>query len=313
MTWYADTQSVVVDDIPSDPVGIVNGEPVSTRYFSYFLKPRITWEEQRIEDGTLSDEDLKRIKMEMFESVAERVMLNQKVKEYDIHLSTKDKDIINANVSAGVQNSGGMANYRMLLEKNQIYFSETISIYQERYLINKLVNMLVMDVHASEDQLLEYYLENKENYEMPEQRRAKHILVPFEDGSDESKSEVKKFAQEVLDRLNAGEDFDTLMHEFSKDPGLVNFPDGYTFPRGQMVAEFEEAAFSMRSGEVSGLVETAYGYHILKVEEEIPAQQLPFEEVVEEIKAALEPMVKETYWQDTLVQWNEETVIEFQP
>jgi parvulin-like peptidyl-prolyl isomerase len=313
VTWNADVQSVELVDLAKDPVGFVNGEPVPEYYFNYFLKPQLNWEVQQAKGGTISDEDLNRIRMQVFQSVAERVMLYQKVMEHDISLSSEDKAIINANVVAGIQNSGGMENYRVLLEQNDVNFSETVSVYQETFLINKLIHWLVMDIQASEFQLFDYYEENQVNYSLPEQRKAKHILIPFEEETEESKSEAKKLAQNILDRLNGGEDFDTLMNEFSQDPGLVNFPDGYTFSRGEMVVEFEESAFSMKPGEVSGLVETAYGYHILKLEEEIPAKPLSYEEVVEDIKAALDPRVKEEFWQHTLARWNEEMVIDFQP
>lgn len=313
VTWDADNHSVVLSDNPNDTVGFVNEESVSERYFNYFLKPQLQREAQQVERGALSDEDLDRIKTEMFQNVAVRVMLKQKVKENDVTLSAEDKAAINANVLAGIQNSGGMENYRILLEQNSVYFNETVSVYKETYLINKLINELVMDIEASEIQLLNYYEENQEDYALPEQRRVKHILIPFEDESDEGKVIVKNLAQDILDRVKAGEDFDALMSEFSKDPGLLGAPDGYVFPRGQMVPEFEEAAFSMKPGEVSGLVETVYGYHILKLEEEIPAEQFSFEKVREDIKATLDPKVKEEFWQHTLAKWNEEIVIDFQP
>ena len=92
---------------------------------------------------------------------------------------------------------------------------------------------------------------------------AKHILISSE---ERTQAEAKKIAQDVLKKLKNGGDFDALMAEFSEDPGTSQYPQGYTFTKGEMVKEFEEAAFSLKEGEISGLVETDYGYHILKRE-----------------------------------------------
>lgn len=82
---------------------------------------------------------------------------------------------------------------------------------------------------------------------------AKHILV-----SDEAT------AKNIMIKLNNGSDFDQLMNEYSKDPGLATSPDGYVFTTGEMVEEFENTTKNLEVGKVSGIVETAYGYHIIK-------------------------------------------------
>lgn len=92
---------------------------------------------------------------------------------------------------------------------------------------------------------------------------AKHILFLCD---DTNKADVKKTAQETLKKLKSGADFDTLMNELSEDPGLIQYPDGYTFTYGEMVKEFEDASFALKEGEMSELVETSYGYHIIKRE-----------------------------------------------
>ena len=84
---------------------------------------------------------------------------------------------------------------------------------------------------------------------------AKHILV-----SDEA------LAEEILAKITGGEDFDKLMNEYSEDPGLVSYPDGYIFTTGEMVQEFEDAAFAIEIGTISDIVKTDYGYHIIKRE-----------------------------------------------
>lgn len=92
---------------------------------------------------------------------------------------------------------------------------------------------------------------------------AKHILLLCDDSN---KSSVKKEATKLLGKIKNGADFDSLMNELSEDPGLVQYPQGYTFTYGEMVEEFEKAAFALKVGEISDIIETSYGYHIIKRE-----------------------------------------------
>ncbi len=92
--------------------------------------------------------------------------------------------------------------------------------------------------------------------------RAKHILILSED----DKEKAKKTITDIKKRLDKGEDFDKLMEELSEDPGSKEIPQGYVFTYGEMVPEFEKAAFALKEGEISDMVETAYGYHIIKRE-----------------------------------------------
>ncbi|MCT4597348.1 MAG: peptidylprolyl isomerase [Vallitalea sp.] len=108
--------------------------------------------------------------------------------------------------------------------------------------------------------------------------RARHILFMTRDSnneplSDDKKAEVKAKAEEVLAKANKGEDFVTLVKNYSEDIGSKDKGGEYTFGRGLMVAEFENACFSMKPGEISKLVETVYGYHIIKLEEIIEATE----------------------------------------
>ncbi|MGE4353234.1 MAG: peptidylprolyl isomerase [Oscillospiraceae bacterium] len=98
---------------------------------------------------------------------------------------------------------------------------------------------------------------------------AKHILLKTTDDddnalSDEEKAEKLELAQEIIDRINNGEDFDTLMAEYNEDTGEAYYPDGYCFSDGQMLTEFEDAVKALGPGEMTPEpVESSYGYHII--------------------------------------------------
>lgn len=134
------------------------------------------------------------------------------------------------------------------------------------------------------DQLCElYYGENSGHYptdaevnaflEETGQYRCKHILLAAIDTEtrepldEETIAQKKTAADDLLAQLRAAEDpialFDQLMNEYSEDPGLAAYPDGYTTSKGEMVAPFEEAALALNVGEISDIVESSNGYHII--------------------------------------------------
>jgi peptidyl-prolyl cis-trans isomerase D len=122
-----------------------------------------------------------------------------------------------------------------------------------------------------------------------EQRRASHILfkvAPDAKPADAAKIEAK--AKDVLKRVKGGEDFAALAKKNSEDSTAANGGDLNFFGRGQMVKEFEEAAFSLPVGGTSDLVKTTYGYHIIKVTDSRPGRTTPFEEVRDRIRQEMQ-------------------------
>jgi peptidyl-prolyl cis-trans isomerase D len=134
-------------------------------------------------------------------------------------------------------------------------------------------------------QIERYYNDNVQQYSQPEQVRASHILLKTE-GKDDAA--VKKQAEALLAQLKAGADFAELAKKNSEDTGsAVKGGDLDFFPRGQMVKEFDEKAFSMQPGQMSDLVKTQFGYHIIKVTDKRAASQKTLPEVRTQIEDQL--------------------------
>lgn len=139
-----------------------------------------------------------------------------------------------------------------------------------------------LKIDVTEDQARKFYDENPARFERPEMVRAAHILLMTSDPvtrkelSDEQKAAKRKQMEDILKRVRAGEDFAKLAKEYSEDPGSKDKGGEYTFARGQMMPEFEAAAFSLSTNRVSNIVTTPYGYHIIKLYEKIPAKKTDF-------------------------------------
>jgi len=149
---------------------------------------------------------------------------------------------------------------------------------------------------ASDKDAEKFYNDNPSKFEQPEMVRASHILFATKDLKTEldlpadQKAAKKKLAEEVLKRARAGEDFAKLVKEYSDDPGSKDIGGEYTFarasadPRHAMVPEFEAAAFALKPNEISDIVTTQFGYHIIKLLEKIPAKKIEFSKVSSDIK-----------------------------
>ena len=154
-----------------------------------------------------------------------------------------------------------------------------------------LIRDLKIDITDAE--IKKFYDDNPSQFEEPEAVRASHILLSTRDMStnkelsDEQKAAKHKLAEDLLKRARAGEDFAKLAKEYSEDPGSKDRGGEYKFPRGQMVKEFENTAFSLNTNQVSDIVTTQFGYHIIKLLQKFPARKHDLAEVSPLIKERL--------------------------
>jgi len=138
-----------------------------------------------------------------------------------------------------------------------------------------------------------YYDENQKQFDLPEQVRASHILIATSDprtGAElpaNEKADKRKKAEAVLKRARAGEDFGKLALAFSNDAGSRARGGEYRFARGEMPSEIETVAFSLKTNQVSDLITTTNGYHIVKLSEKIPARKLKYADAAADIKNGL--------------------------
>jgi foldase protein PrsA len=164
-----------------------------------------------------------------------------------------------------------------------------------------LTEKLLQDrISISDDQVKEYFEENKDSFAQEEQVEASHILV-----------EDEETAKEVKDKLDNGGDFAELAKEYSTDTsnaesgGELGF-----FAKGEMVTEFDEKAFAMKKGEISEPVKTEFGYHIIKVTDKKEAKEAVLDEHKEEVKDLLFDQALQTEYGTWLEEQKEEYKIE---
>jgi len=174
----------------------------------------------------------------------------------------------------------------------QEYFQKNAAKYklpEQRRVHYALItpDRVMAELKLDEAALKKYYSEHLAEYQVPERVKASHILFRTEGKTPEEIPLLEKKAAEVLARIKAGADFATEAQTNSEDNSAANGGDLGWIIRGQTVKEFEDTAFSLKPGQVSGVVKTTYGLHIIRVQEKQTAHLQTFEEVKDQIREQL--------------------------
>lgn len=160
--------------------------------------------------------------------------------------------------------------------KEEQEFKAELERAKENLLKQYAMRKLLSKAKVSENEIEDYYNDNKEMFKQGEQVKAKHILV-----------DDKEKAEEIIEELNNGLDFEEAAKKYSKCPSKEKGGDLGYFTKGRMVPEFEEAAFDMKEGEISNPIKTQFGYHIIKVEDKKEESQKTLDEVRGQIEQQL--------------------------
>jgi peptidyl-prolyl cis-trans isomerase D len=160
------------------------------------------------------------------------------------------------------------------------------TVPEKRNLGIVVINQLKLEqaVNVTDGELLKAYNQNKDQFRTQDRVKVRHILLTTTGKSKEEEAAIKAKAEGLLKQVKSGADFAKLAKENSQDPGSAQKGGDLDWlTHGQTVPEFDKAAFSMKPGEISDLVKTQYGYHILQVQEKESARLKPFEEVKAEL------------------------------
>jgi len=195
--------------------------------------------------------------------------------------------------------SGGEEKFLQILEENRIDFEFVKgSIKKDLLIENYLNDYFASKIQVSEEEVQKVYMEDKT-------ASVRHFLLSTQNMADAEKQEIRKKMEGILSRAKGGEDFAELAKTYSEDPGSKENGGLYeNFGRGQMVKPFEDAAFSVPIGEISDIVETTFGYHIIKVIER-KKEIRPLDEVRAEIEAQIRQMQQNDVYQELLGQLKE--------
>ena len=237
---------------------------------------------QKGEDGRSLEETLKE---QILDKIIMEKIIEKESKDMEIEVSDEE---IEEKVEEYIAMTGGEDEFNEFLKGNDLtrdYFVENL---RKEILVNKHKDAFIEGVEVSDKEAKDFFEANKEKLEVI---RASHILLKTEEE-----------AEKVLERIKAGEDFEQLAKDLSVDKAsaLIGGDLGY-FTKGTRIAEFEDVAFDLEQGELSDIVKTEVGYHIIKLVD----RKDEFEELEEEINMVL----KENKYKEEKVRLKEEAKI----
>ncbi|MDZ7332818.1 MAG: peptidylprolyl isomerase [candidate division KSB1 bacterium] len=231
----------------------------------------------------LKNIDVNRVKEIILQSargIAEQKLVLNEIKRSQFVASEPEIDSL---MNMQYQRYGGEAQFKQLVTQSGANYESVNRDMRNVFLI---------------DQYLESILGDKLDVSEEEVASVRHILLSTQGKSEAEKKVIHQKMMVVLIRARAGEDFAELVKEYSEDPGSKNNGGLYeNFPRGTMVKPFEDAAFSVPVGELSDIIETNYGYHILKVVDRKKIKELnpPNPDLEDQLKAKKKPQLFQEY------------------
>ena len=238
-------------------------------------------------EGEQAETDrIARIRSKILNDLINREMLYQESEKAGIKIEPALVDEQFAKMKKQYPDQGAFDNYMSSMSLTE---AEVKSQIKKGLAIKEYVDSTIIDkIDVSEQELNEYYRNNRDRFTRPETVRASHILIKVEKEAIEfEKKEARKKLEKIRTRAVKGEDFAELAKKFSEGPSAEKGGELGYFQRGQMVKPFEEAAFGLKPGEISDVVETQFGFHIIKVLDKKPSETTKLKDVKVRLKEFL--------------------------
>jgi len=268
-------------------------------------------------DGELAEneEELKTLEVNIIDSLIVIKLLEKYAEENNITVSSQEVD---ERMQTVISSYASEEDFEENLKNIGIDRSFLEGEFKSQLLRSKIYDKVTTDITITDQQAKQYYNDNKEDFLVPAQIKASHILSLFpwmKDGSEETeegRDETLDKIKMVEDKLENGEDFEELAHQYSDDQSTAeNGGDLGYVSEGQMVEEFDQALFSLDEGETSKIVETVYGFHIIKAFDRKEEYYQDFEEVKDNIKVYLLDLHKLEEYNDFIFLLIEEVDIKY--
>ena len=258
-------------------------------------------------NANLTDEERKDLEINIIDSLLVVKLLEQYAGDNNIVASQEEIDM---QIDTIIASYASESEFESDLKNKNVDRKFLEYEIQNQILRNKIYSEATAEVMITEEQAEEYYEENKEEmFKIPVRIRVSHILSIFpwmKDQSIEENDQDREIARDkiefVAEQLEKGAEFGDMAREYSDDTATsADGGDLGFITEGQMVEEFETAAFSLKPGEVSGIVETMFGYHIIQVFDKQEETIQGFEEIKEDISAYLSNQYKVEKWEEFIM------------
>jgi len=242
-------------------------------------------EEIVAEDRWEKQKQVQTLRLEVLDKLIEEKLIDQEVKKSGIKVSSKEveatlDDVRRRNNATPEQLEKALSAEGLTLESYKKQIEKSL---QRRKLINSAVKV---ETKAGEKEFREFYQKNIDRYRTNETFRPAHILFVIPKGATQEEiREIRKKCEAVLKKIRGGDDFGEMALLYSQDASNKSRGDLGYFKKGELLPTVEREALRLKVGEVSGVVRTEFGFHIIKLLDRKGVDPLPFEEVKAKVKA----------------------------
>lgn len=284
ITWTVLPLSASEKRSPEAKVAVVNGSVITQRDLDREMngtKRRLAGMGKSIEDDKLQI-----LKIQVLENLINLELLYQESQKNGIAI---EKAAINEQLKTIKTRFQNEDNFKKALHNMDLTEADLRLQIRRELAVRQLIDdKFVEKTIVSEKEAKAYYDSHPDDFKKPELVKANHILIKIDRHADDSqKTEALKKIRDIQNRLKKGEDFASLAKEFSQCPSSANGGDLGYFTRGQMVKPFAEAAFALAPGEVSNIVETEFGYHLIKSVDKKPETVMAYKDIKDKLRKYL--------------------------
>jgi len=281
-----DSQKSIASFADSTVVAIVNGEAIHIDDIE--KSARQLFSQLGTEPGIYREQYQDTLRNEAFNWIVSMKLLSQEAAKLKIEPEQKEIDGALKSIKNRFPSE---QHFQDALRQNNITMDDFLTNLKNELIVHKLLEQkFVIEVgEISNSEAMDFYNKNQEQFLKSEKARVHHILLRVNDWSDSKDvSRTKAEGQLILSKLKNGESFENLARQYSDDPSAANGGDFGVFSKGDMLKEFEDAAFKLKVGEFSDLVQTQLGFHIIQLDEKVGSEKIPFENVEVQIKQRIQ-------------------------
>ncbi|UCF57276.1 MAG: peptidylprolyl isomerase [Deltaproteobacteria bacterium] len=285
LTCIALPALAIEKEVPGGKVAVVNGSVITRENFD---REMILVQQRVAREGrSLGDSQLLVIKNQVLENLINRELLYQESQKKGIKVK---EETVKGELERLKNRFASEEEFNNTLSKMNVTEELVKSQIERGLAIQEFIDkQFGQKITVPEKEVKAFYDGHPDSFKQPEQVRASHILIKVDPQGDESqKTAARKKIQEIQGKLQKGEDFATQAREFSQGPSSANGGDLGYFRRGQMVKPFEDAAFALAPGEVSNIIETQFGYHIIKLTGKQPETTIAYDAIKDRLQKYLE-------------------------
>ena len=279
--------SVTPASVADGVIAVVNGVEITEGQIEELIRPQLDAlaDKTKYLPAQAIEQYTEQFRLQALEQLIRAELLDGKIRQANINIT--DEEVMSQMTQIASSQGISLEDFVKTLEQHGQSLEKMKEDLRERLARSKFMETLwAGKVDVTEAEARKYHDENPEQFKVPEQIRVRHILIMPEEGTtdpNEAMAKAKKTAEDLLAKIKDGADFAETAKENSDCPSASNGGDLDFFARGTATPEFEETAFALEVGQVSGVVATEYGFHIIKTTDHKDPSDLTFEQARETI------------------------------